>query len=840
MDTNGTRFQLLQGQADWLACEDAGVPGPWQDVAWNDATQSVTLLPLLRTLPPPRAGAPLDPSSRRGAAVDRYGHWYWIGADGASIWLLPRGERVVRQLWSQASAPDTPADAGFHAIDPPAAAPIALAGLVVTRHHYLVAGCASAQGLLIFDLESGARPTLLTMPAGDAFTPFDMAPAQDGGCWVLDRVNRRYWGFDRDFRALAHVPAASPPPVVFAPVDGSEPVRVAMPTPAGYPVAAADPVAIEALPDGSVLVLDAGAPVATVLHYRGGALLGPAQPLSGTAKVVDPVTGELLSTVLEIDAHDIAWQPDTQTLLAVDGFGRQCLAFSATLAPSLVLGLRTDYLPLHQHGGRALVAWRDGAHTSVSYDVVGNAAAGDPAVRWARLQVVARADYARTATLLSPIFDGKERDCVWDALYLDACIPPGATVLIGSAVDNDRALLEGPDVSFSDEPPLVLRRQASEIPYYDAYSGQAAQPDRLGTWELLLQRARGRFLRLRIQFAGNGRTSPQVKALRAYYPRFSYSRRYLPAVYQQDAVSASFLERLLATPKEFFSELEGRIGRAGMLVDARGTDPDNLGWLAGWLGLGFDPLWESINQRLGTLVGNPGPVPDRRRLFIRFAPRLFARRGTADGIRFALHLLLEPGLEALLERFRLATLVTDAALAAELAGLGLPALSPTMDDTAIEALLTQYLLSPRRPSKIRLVERFMTRNGRALVAGDASEGSGCVGTATADAHRFAVLVPETLSADIRTMVSRIVQLEKPAHTDFEVRRYWDYFRVGEARLGVDTMLGEDSRFAPVVLGRDTLNGGRLPFPPSMAGRDRWVLDRDPLGAVPGQMNRGTA
>jgi hypothetical protein len=80
------------------------------------------------------------------------------------------------------------------------------------------------------------------------------------------------------------------------------------------------------------------------------------------------------------------------------------------------------------------------------------------------------------------------------------------------------------------------------------------------------------------------------------------------------------------------------------------------------------------------------------------------------------------------------------------------------------------------------------------------------------AHRFSVLLPV---ADVATepyqlehrlgLAQRIVALEKPAHTVFDVRYYWAFFRVAEARLGLDTLLGAGSR-APelipaAVLGR---------------------------------------
>jgi hypothetical protein len=113
----------------------------------------------------------------------------------------------------------------------------------------------------------------------------------------------------------------------------------------------------------------------------------------------------------------------------------------------------------------------------------------------------------------------------------------------------------------------------------------------------------------------------------------------------------------------------------------------------------------------------------------------------------------------------------------------------------------------------------------------------------AAAHRFTVLLPvpiaETDGSDEldeerrRELVKRIVGLQKPAHTVFDVRFYWAAFRIGEARLELDTLIDLGSRsprlIRPSVLGRaplgETYLGGdlepRLTAPPS--------IDRDPLG-----------
>ena len=68
------------------------------------------------------------------------------------------------------------------------------------------------------------------------------------------------------------------------------------------------------------------------------------------------------------------------------------------------------------------------------------------------------------------------------------------------------------------------------------------------------------------------------------------------------------------------------------------------------------------------------------------------------------------------------------------------------------------------------------------------------------AHRFSVLLPlASVTSDPAELerrlglARRIVELEKPAHTIFDVRFYWAFFRVGEARLGLDTQMGTGSR-----------------------------------------------
>lgn len=104
-----------------------------------------------------------------------------------------------------------------------------------------------------------------------------------------------------------------------------------------------------------------------------------------------------------------------------------------------------------------------------------------------------------------------------------------------------------------------------------------------------------------------------------------------------------------------------------------------------------------------------------------------------------------------------------------------------------------------------------------------------------NAHRFSVLVPVApgLSAEERqrrlAQVETVVEREKPANTDFEVKLYWALFRIGTARVGLDTALGEGSRLTAISLGSGYLGEGLLAeeYP-----RNRRIVGRDPVGGLP--------
>ena len=171
---------------------------------------------------------------------------------------------------------------------------------------------------------------------------------------------------------------------------------------------------------------------------------------------------------------------------------------------------------------------------------------------------------------------------------------------------------------------LRLRPLGSELPWQRELQRRQPHQPGAGTWELLFQQAVGRYIEIRLTLRGSRRSSPKIRALRAYYPRFSYAQ-YLPAVYREDSGSASFVDRFLANFEGVLTELEGRIASAEVLLDHAAAPADALDWLASWLGATLDPRWDEA----------------RRRLFIDNAVQLYRTRGTRRGLLAAVRLAVD-------------------------------------------------------------------------------------------------------------------------------------------------------------------------------------------------------
>ena len=940
MDANNTKYHLIYGERDWLPVL---MRAQDQHLWWDRERHSVSLAPRVQQLTYLDESKSLSLAQRRGAAFDHFGNIYWIGADRKSIVYQPVATPLQNgQYWHvddlNQACPDEERHGDFKPSSTQASTATAiLSGLTVTTHGYLVVGTLQPAGVLIFDLHAGGPPLWLHWPRQLNFSPFDLACTPDGGVWILDRAldqdEARVWCLDRHFRVVNHLGEAIEIEQQFSHdfqcmgetqfensgFSALDLIGLGLP-------AHSNPVAIEALSDQAFLILtqpDVGS-ASGVYYFNDGELVD--------SVLLDAAAHGVLLDATEVVGHDFAFLPDeTQSSRRINGTlyvssanssQSFCYALEAS-SDELSLSLQAKLFPMRDHSGKALIA----SGHAVYYDFDSQQAQQK---NWLPLTEQPRYRFHSEAQIDNLIKDGEEPDCVWHRIIMDACIPSGTKVRVESRAANDVSLL--PEMPWQLEPQLYLRHEGSELPGHNPYQDVQSQSEHMGSWDLLLQNAVGRYLELRLTLTGTQRSTPRIRALRLYYPRFSYLERYLPDVYREDTASANFLDRFLGNVEGLFTALEDKIADAQYLFDARTTPAEFFDWLGGWLGAFIDPAWDE----------------QRQRLFIENAFLLFRWRGTPLGLWTTIKLAISECPDAsLFEPLKQQKPLPDIALggrdvrivenflmrgfpgvylgdAEATTSLAFPGSSaawqPAMGASSLHKKYQDYVsakyqlegsmqalneawnsvyislsevlfptLAPEQEVQRRdwqiftrdflgfsyahvtedhlaLYQDFLTRryqqierlNNRYGLTGDFEylhfsdiplpetlpqniqalsdwiEFVSLVLPINEQAHRFTVLLPTELGelpasmAQRKAQVEEIVRREKPAHTEFEVQYFWALFQVGSARLGIDSSIGEGSRFTALVLGMNFLGQSFLAESHPWRVVDRTIVGRDRL------------
>lgn len=920
MNVNRASFHMLLGRDDWGRCrvptgpvERTPVHSFWpapdggeeptidpRVPLYDSRTGELTLAPGDEQLLPTKGEMAFLPEQRRACASDAAGNLYLVSDDGLAIRCIAACDRSEQSFWPDPRAIGPRPAGPFVDPSPPVELPRRYVALAVTANGYLVAWWRSAtsEGAERFDLVAGGPPETYRPAQGIPGPVEDLAARGPGGLWALLQGGAGLVALDSELR-----PCASTAPAfasdAFQSDDPAAPRRQ-HPLPwQGKALALPDPMQARQL----VLAWNA-LPVVLASKANGRVAVLAADPAAGTWQVVLD-SGQAWHMAGAAPAEGA-----TQSIFLVDPIGnqaRELLLHRDATGVVTSQGLQTTTYPLRRCGGRALglLAGR------VSYD-------SGPEPRFVPVIERVHRAYAASCTFESPIYDSRTAQCQWDRIRIDACIPAGTAVTIEARTgESEQALLVSGEPGWIRQPAPYLNRDHGELPGKRGIAQLGTDPAlRKGCWDLLLQGQRGRFCQLRITLGGDGRTTPRLRALRLWYPRFSYSERFLPALYREEPTSADLLERFLANMEGINTGIEDRIATMQAWLDPRTVPEGFLDWLASWLDLMLDPAWNA----------------DRKRLFLANAMRFFAWRGTVPGLELALRIAFDSELDArdfalggprcqcpgqvrvvenfmtrlparrfmsgepqvgpavgtkaalwapaegspgLWQRYAAAGGTTDSgpfplwpptgsgdaawstavsaafgfipaegaqeriAWHSQLAAAGLPAAELPRDQVpaALGQAWAQFVANPRYARQRwhdYLARRYhrVERLNQAWLSGWASLGEiplpaelPASGPALADwlafegevlprcrtAHRFSVLLPlRTVSeggpvlADRMALARRIIAVEKPAHTEFDVRFYWAMNRVGEARLGQDMELGAGSRapelIPPALLG----------------------------------------
>jgi len=222
--------------------------------------------------------------------------------------------------------------------------------------------------------------------------------------------------------------------------------------------------------------------------------------------------------------------------------------------------------------------------------------------------------YVESGIYVSQALDSELYRCQWHRLILDGEIQSGAQVRVSTftseALQPDELILD---------------------PALPWDTNQTARNLTQGKWDCLVRSGGGRYLWLKLELRGDGFTSPRLRGVEIEFPRISL-RRHLPAVFGAEPTSADFTDRFLSLFDTTLRGIEHDLDTQARYYDplsapassGNGNGLDFLTWLASWVGISFGRSWPE----------------ERRRRFLKQSGAIFDWRGTRQGLRQELLLLL--------------------------------------------------------------------------------------------------------------------------------------------------------------------------------------------------------
>jgi len=361
-------------------------------------------------------------------------------------------------------------------------------------------------------------------------------------------------------------------------------------------------------------------------------------------------------------------------------------------------------------------------------------------------------------------------------------LPPGSRVRVRTRTSNEResdaevaanAARVGAFGSWRDTTPLIGPSQPDD---------SELKPRRVG---MLVPSGLGQYIQLQIELSGDAIRTPVVESVRLRFPRESLLQ-YLPAIYSQPEDQREFLDRFLSIMQATWVDIEREVETFERYLDPDSVPPAAMAYLASWLDLRLEGIWNA----------------EQNRKLLQAMPKLRDRWGTTDGLSAWLRVYLAnlakvevealeaagiPGIvESFVERRRLMLNHEDAARLSAAEGLWSASVERRFQVGVFEQEGEVELVSDPHP------ETDLFRHY---------------------AHSFRVFVPAlwVRTAADEALIRRAIELQKPAHTAYELVLVEPRFRIGEqSTLDLDTVIGAPLPASLQCATLDTAPGG----PPS--------------------------
>lgn len=114
--------------------------------------------------------------------------------------------------------------------------------------------------------------------------------------------------------------------------------------------------------------------------------------------------------------------------------------------------------------------------------------------------------------------------------------------------------------------------------------------------DILLYRARGRYLWMEIQLFCQAGSLPEIRCMKIYAGNRSFLS-YLPTIYQSGG-EEDFLGRFLGIFEAVYQNMDEKIANSTRQLDPMSAEPEFLYWLAKWVGISNAHLWQEEKLRL--------------------------------------------------------------------------------------------------------------------------------------------------------------------------------------------------------------------------------------------------